>query len=229
MTTYMEIVNKVIKRTNEVQLDSSTFDTVIGVQAVVKDAVIDTMDKIYQKKYKWPFLASSKTEVLTIGDQEYTWPADMLSVDWHSFQIQKDDILNVKSTYLEAIEREQWYRYWRDADVDSGTDGLRMPEKVFSNHGNGFALTPRPEKAYTVKYNYFRNAVRPVAFDDVLDIPQEYEYLLVQGALVHMYTFYDNNDRSQLAEKRFDEGLEDMVMVLIGNNFEHVYAGQVNY
>lgn len=229
MTTYIDIVNKVIKRTNEVQLDASNFATVIGVQAVVKDAVIDTLDKIYQKKYKWPFLATTKTEVMTIGDQEYPWPADLLSVDWHSFQLQKDDVLNVKSKYLEAIEREEWFRRYRDDDMDSGAVGLRQPDFVFSNHGNGFAVTPRPERAYTVKYNYFRNADRPVNHDDVLDIPQEYEYLLVQGALIHMYTFYDNNERSQLAETRFDAGLDDMVMTLIGNNFEHVYAGQVNY
>ena len=41
MTTYMEIVNKVIKRTNEVQTDATNFANVIGVQAAIKDSVIE--------------------------------------------------------------------------------------------------------------------------------------------------------------------------------------------
>lgn len=228
MTTYMEIVNKVIKRTNEVQTDATNFASVIGVQAAIKDSVIDSLDKIYQKKYKWPFLATEHTQVLTPGVQTYDWEEDFLSADWTSFYIQKSQPLNVSTHNLEFIEREEWYRYYRSTDLNYDSPEGNMPRFVFSGHMDGYGVSPRPDRAYTLRYNYFRNPERPVLFDDVIDLPTEYEYLLIQGGLMHMYLFYDNNERSAIAEKRFDDGLKDMTQVLIGNNLDHVYAGVVN-
>lgn len=227
MTTYMEIVNKVIKRINEVEVDETTFSDVIGVQATVKDAVIDTLDRIIQKKWKWPFLATDTSVVLTPGDQEYPWPEDFLSVDWNSFQMQKDTNLNVAARHLDVIEREEWYRLFRDDDKNSLPLGLRQPVYVFSNHGKGWGITPCPDKAYTINYRYFMNPARPSEWDDELIIPKEYEYLIVHGALAHMYTFLDNNERATIQQQMFDDGLDDMVKTLIGNNFEHAYSGMI--
>lgn len=228
MTTYIEIVNKLCRRLNEVEIPEDQFDSVIGVQAMLKDGIIDTLDMIFQTKYKWPFLATEATVVMTPSDQEYAWPADFLSVDWKSFRMVKDDVLGVRNKTLKFLNREEWYAYYRDDDYDSNPSGRNLPEFVFNNHGLGWGISPNPDRAYTINYKYFRQAVRPEAATDVIDLPQEYEYLLIQGGLMHGYLFLDNNERSTIAEKRRDDALRDMSNTLLGNQAEHMYAGTVN-
>lgn len=229
MTTYMDFCNTIVRRTGEVQMDETNFATVRGVQAVIKDAVIDGLNKIFQTKYKWPFNAVTATQVLAIGDQEYDWPERFQSVDWRSFQIQKDTVLNINSKHLPAIEREEWYDRFRDDDFDAGAAGRNIPRYVFSNHGEGWGVTPSPERAYTIKFKYWQNPILPILFSDVLPIPAEFEPVLTQNCLMHMYLFLDNNERSTIAETRFEKGLKDMVITLLGNNWEHTYDGRVHF
>lgn len=228
MTTYLEMVNKLIRRVNEVELDSSNFASARGVHGAIKDGIVDTLDKIYQRKYKWPFLAVLQTQVLTAGDQQYSWPADFLSVDWNSFQLQKDETLNVASKTLKVLQREEWYRYRRDGDTDSLPDGRNIPVYVFSDQGLGWGVTPNPERAYTIKYTYYKNPVRPTLYSDEILLPKEYEFVVMAGALYHMYLFYDNNERATIAKEERDVGIADMVNSLLANNMEHMYAGVVN-
>lgn len=227
MTTYLEIVNKLVRRVNEVEVLEDQFASVIGVQAFIKDGIIDTLDMIFQHKYKWPFLAVQQTQVLTIGDQQYPWPTDFLSVDWNSFQVLKDPALGINDKALKPIQREEWYSLYRDQDFDAGSDGRNIPQFVFSDHGFGWGLTPSPDKAYTINYKYFKNPVRPVLATDVIALPQEYEYLLMHGGLQLAYLFYDNNERSEISKKNKEEGFADMVNTLLGNNMEHMYDGRV--
>ena len=229
MTTYIEIVNKLCRRVNEVQVLDDQFDSVIGVQAMLKDGIIDTLDQIFQHKYKWPFLAVEATQVLTISDQQYPWPDDFLAVDWKSFRLVKDDVLGVRNRHLRNINREEWYSYYRDDDYDSNPSGRNLPEFVFNDHGSGLCISPNPNQSYTINYKYFRKSVRPEIFSDIIDLPKEYEYLLIQGGLMHAYLFYDNNERSQIAEKRRDDGIADMANTLLGNQAEHMYAGVVDH
>ncbi len=229
--TFLQIVNNVLIKINETQLTDSNFAGVIGVHAMVKLGVLDTILKINQvESGRWPFYAVEQTSPLVPGEQEYAWADNFASVDWKSFQIQKDDAAGYKTRFLTPIEREQWYRYMRDTDynVTPTSTGLRMPEYVFSAHGYGFGVSPSPDKAYNLKYRYFKNPVVPELSTDELPIPPQYNYVLHLGGLVEAYRFFDNTERSQSTLVDRDAGIKDMTRVLIGNNFEHVYAGQIN-
>lgn len=228
-TTYLSIVNSILIKINEVQLTASTFNSALGVHAMVKEGVIDTINKINQtENVKWPFYAVEQTVPLVAGTQEYAWPSNFASVDWKSFQIQKDDTLGIRNSFLTAIEREQWYRYLRDNDYDARPNGIRIPELVFSTHGNGFGISPSPDRDYTLKYRYFKNPVVPTLSTDEIPTPAQFDYVIKAGGLYQAYLFYDNNERSQIAMTDRDQGIKDMVRVMIGNNFEHVYAGVVD-
>lgn len=228
-TTYLQAVNNVLIRINEVQLTSANFNSVIGVHAMVKTGVINAIDKINQtESVKWPFYAVEQTVTLVAGTQEYAWPDNFQSVDWKSFQIQKDDTIGNRNKFLTSIEREQWYRYLRDSDYDARPDGLNIPDYVFSTHGRGFGLSPSPKEAYTLKYRYFKNPVRPTLYSDEVPTPPEFDYVLEAGGLYQAYIFYDNNERATLMKQDRDDGIKDMVRVLIGNNFENVYSGVLN-
>lgn len=227
MATYIELVNKLCRRVNEVQIPEDQFDTVIGVHAMIKDGIIDSLDQIYQNKYKWPWLATQATQVLAVADQEYDWPADFLSVNWKSFRMVKDDVLGVRNKALVHINEEEWYEYYRDDDYDANPSGRNLPEFVFNNHGMGWGISPSPDRAYTINYKYFRNVPRPSAATDEIILPPEYEYVLMHGGLMWAYLFYDNNERSQMEEARRDGAIKDMVTTFLANHSEHMYTGVV--
>lgn len=230
MTTYLQMVNKLCRKVNEVELDATEFAAARGVQAVLKDGVIDTISMINQRKWKWPFNAVEATITLVPASVEYSWPDDYQSVDWNSFMLQKDPLLVTSSNQnLQVIEREEWYRYYRNDDTNALPEGKNLPRYVFSTHGNGFGITPAPKEAYTLRFRYFRNPPLPVNADDLIFIPKEYEYLVAAGGLYHAYLFLDNNERAALCQQERDQALKDMVLNLIGNNFEHVYDGRVNF
>lgn len=223
-TTYLELTNRVLRRLNEVELTSSNFASVKGIHAAAKDAVLDTVRKINNKKFKWPFNAysTSGSQVLTVGQETYAWPSQFLSVDWNSFQIVKDDALSVSHKNLKFLTREEWYKSHRDTDMDTETDGRGLPYYVFQAQNNKWGVTPSPDEAYTVQFDYWVNPSDLSAHGDICLIPSEFDYVITAGALYHMYLFHDNTERTQLSKQALDDGISDMVNRYLGEN--HVYA-----
>ena len=90
-TTFIDLTNKVLRRLNEVELTSSDFSSASGVQALAKDSVRDAIAKVNQAEFEWPFKSAEHTQVMAVGQEEYTWPTFFKVAEWNSFQIQKDD------------------------------------------------------------------------------------------------------------------------------------------
>jgi len=86
-TSYINLCNMTLRRLNEVEIDQSDFSSVRGVQALVKDAVKNSIARINQSEFSWPFNYSSYTQVLSAGQEEYSWQSDHKIADWNSFQI----------------------------------------------------------------------------------------------------------------------------------------------
>lgn len=250
MATYISMVNKLLRKVNEVEVTEAQFLDVIGVTATAKDAIIDALDKIYNKKHKWPFMAVLEDVTLTQNGIQYPFPEDMLSVDWNSFTCMPYQGL-YKGEWLRPINTQEYYRYYQTEDlnwiVNNGGQGQGSPRYVVSSEmknfftnqkGQNFVISPPPNRLktfpdsigdedYRITYRYYRKPTRPVQALDELDIPEEWEYVLFARALWHMYLFYDNNDRATLADADFQEGYKDMVTTLLTNNEHHVYTGQV--
>ena len=64
-TTYITLVNDVLRRLNEVTLDiaGDGFDSVRNVQALAKDAVNNSIRLILQDGQEWPFLKTTYTYI----------------------------------------------------------------------------------------------------------------------------------------------------------------------
>lgn len=227
-STYLELTNRVLRRLNEVELDASTFASALGIHAATKDAVLDTVRKMNAQKFEWPFNAAAGSQVLTIGEEVYTWPADLRIPDWESFYIEKDDSLAVNTHPLMQISKEEWYKQLRGRDFDADNDGRSIPDFVFETDSGGFGVTPSPLQAYTVKYQYFIKTITLSADSDVCTIPSEYDYVIVDGALAYMYTFLDNDERAALKEKDFRDGLNYMAYILIPKS-PRVRGTEVNF
>jgi hypothetical protein len=225
-TTYLNLTNRLLRRLNEVEISGSDFPSVRGIQATAKDAIQDTIREINHKKPIWPFNAQEHTQVLTVGQEEYQWPSDFNMVDWKSFQIQKDDTLGVSFKRLGYLETDEWYKNYRDIDYDSGTDGRGVPGLVTNNYDLGYAITPSPNQAYTLKYRYYKSPTDLSLFSDEATIPSKFDYVIMAGALYHLNLFKENAEGTQLMEKKFKEGISDMVNNLLPNHV-HVFDTRV--
>jgi hypothetical protein len=227
-TTYIDLCNKVLRRLNEVEIAPADFAGVRGVQALVKDATQSAVGRLNQMEFEWPFNASEHTQVLTTGREEYDFPADLKSVDWNSFQLQKDDSLGVSFTALKYIERDEWYKYHRDNDYQAENAGREVPLYVFPAHGEGFGITPSPDKAYSVRFRYFRNFTDLSASDDLSRVPTEFDTILIDGAMYYMYMFKDNPESASLSFQAFERGIKDMQSLYI-NQYQSVRDTRVNF
>lgn len=228
-STYISLTNNLIRRVNEVEIDESTFPSVRGIQAVAKDCIVDSIRGINQQRWQWPFHAVQHTQTLVVGQNEYSWPSDFKSVDWESFQIKKDDAVEQgNNKHLEPLNRADWYTYYRDIDNDNDPNGLRTPDFVFRAHGNGFGVTPTPEKAYTIQFRYFKNPATLVNATDTTTIPEEYNNIIIWGGLYHMNLFRENPDGANLAKSAYDSGIGDMYNILIENLAESLVDTRVN-
>lgn len=227
-STYMDLTNRLLRRVNDVEIGEADFPSVRGVQAAAKDCILDTIREINNSRIDWPFNAVEHTQVLGIGTEEYAWPAQFTAADWNSFQIQKDDVLNINHQQLKPINREEWYHLFRDLDYDSETDGKNVPCYVFPSHGQGWGVSPSPNQEYTIKYRYYKNPTDLSAFDDETTIPSKFDYVIINGALMSMNLFKENSDGVQIAKSRFESGIKDMVNLYLPNP-TYVYDSRVNF
>jgi hypothetical protein len=217
-TSYIDLCNQTLRRLNEVEIAEADFGSVRGVQALVKDAVKAAVAKINQAEFGWPFNAAEETDTLVVGQTEYVWPQYFKVADWNSFQIQANDNLGVGYKTLKVIEQDEWYADHRDADYTAGVTGRDMPEFIFPSHGNGYGVSPSPNKAYTIKFRYFMNYSDITNATDVTRIPESYDTVLIDGALYHLYMFKDNMESAQAAFIAFEKGIKDLQTLYINNN-----------
>ncbi len=225
-STYMDLTNRVLRRLNEVEITQSDFPSARGIQGLAKDCVLDTVRKINTSKIDWPFNAVEHTEVLVVGTEEYAWPTNFTAADWNSFQVQKDDTLNINHKSLKVISREQWYEKLRDRDYDSETDGKSIPDYCFPSHGQGWGVSPSPDELYTIKYRYYKNPDDLELYDDEVTIPNKFDHVITLGALFQMNLFKENPDGVQFAKKDFEDGLKDMSNTFLPNPI-YVYSGML--
>lgn len=225
-TTYLDLTNQLLRRLNEVTIDEADFPSVRGVQAMAKDVINASIQLINLTEFEWPFNAGSGTQVLTVGQELYSFPLDYKVAKWDSFYIENDTGLGTQGGPLRFISLDEYNMYRRTTDALSGTDGIEEPRYVFPAHGGGFGVTPSPNQAYTLKYEYFKRQDPLSLYDDESNIPTNYDEAIIQGALYHFYMFRDNREQAADAEKMYKMWLGRMRTVLI-NNEDQVRSGLV--
>jgi len=227
-TTFIDLTNKVLRRLNEVELTSSDFSSASGVQALAKDSVRDAIAKVNQAEFEWPFNSAEHTQVMAVGQEEYTWPTFFKVAEWNSFQIQKDDSIGSDYKSLQFIERDVWYRDYRDQDDSAGTSGTSIPDFVFPSHGNGYGVSPSPDKAYTVQFRYYLTHTGLDLYSDTSRIPTNHDAVVIDGALFYMYLFKDNMEAAQISAGSFQQGIKEMQSIHI-NKYESVRDRRVRF
>jgi len=213
MATYVTLVNELLRRMNEVTLDTAGdgFDTVRNVQALAKDAVNSSIRLILQDGQEWPFLKTTFTQTLSVGTRQYAFPADYSSTDWDTFYLKKLSSENNSPMPLSTISYEQYIQNVRPSD-DTGdqVNGDGPPALVYQTLGNSFGVSPIPDAAYEIEYVYWRFPTDLTAFNDVAIIPDRFKHVVIDGAMMFMMRFRSNEQSAAMHQNNFEDGIKTM-------------------
>jgi hypothetical protein len=214
-STYLQLTNKLLRRLNEVEIDTADFTGARNVQALAKDAVNASIREIISYVQQWPFLLTVEEQTLTAGTQEYSFPSDMHVVDWDSFFLKKDAAIDTNAKELNVISYDEYQSRHRASDANMVSTSYAQPERIYRTQQSKFGVSPPPDKAYTVQYTYFSFPTDLSTATDTTIIPPRFEHVLIEGAMVFMMRFRSNDSAVAYHLKKFQEGLEFMRRVLL--------------
>ncbi len=215
MATYLSLTNELLRRINEVEMDSTTFETARNIQALAKDAINASVRELLNQGQEWPFLLITYPQTATIGTAEYSFPADCSSVDWDSFYVkQLGDQTNVPQK-LEPIPYSEFLRHYRGRDDSGGEAAREAPRRVYMTQESKFGLTPPPDKAYVIEYKYWQFPSDMSTYSSTCVIPDRFKGVVIDGGMMFLMMFRSNEQSAGIHKEKFDNGIRTMRRLLM--------------
>ena len=224
--TYLDITNEVLARFNEVTLTSSGFTSARGFQIQCKNAVNDSINFLNQREFNWPFNHATGSTVLVAGTTRYSIPSTAKTVDYETFRIVKNAALATDGGSVSVLDYKEYVDRFISQEDDATVIG-GIPRRVVRTPDNNFLLYPYPDKAYTIKFEYYNLPVVMTAVSHVPTVPEAYRQVIVDGATAFGYQYRGEADHYQLNFARYEKGIDQMRTLLI-NPFAYVRSTVVN-
>jgi len=217
--TYLDVTNEVLARFNEVELTSANFANARGFQIQCKNAVNAAIRHINQKEYSWPFNHQEAEVTLVAGQTRYDLPATTKLIDYDTFRLVRDDSLANDGRSLIFLDYKEYIdKYVEQEDRDNVGS---IPTHVFRDPSNKYGLYPYPDKAYSIKFDYYEYPTSLSAATDVPSIPERFRHVIVDGAVMFGFQYRGETQQYQLNLDRFEEGIKNMQSVL-SNRHDYV-------
>ncbi len=215
---FLGLVNEVNKRVNEVVLTTSNFATVKGFYAHAQDAVNASIRDINQHEYNWPFNHVEQEDTLSADVSRYPFPYDTKLVNFNTFRIKENTTLGNATEKLGIITYEEYLESYVEQEYNS-TARQGVPRLVAHGPALEYIVTPEPDKAYSIIYEYYRVPVDLELHDDVPTIPERFKHIIVDGAMHYAYLFRGNTQDALVAKEKFEEGIKNMRSTLINRTY----------
>lgn len=215
---YLDITNKVLEEFNEVTLTSSNFGTASGFYNQTKTAVNAALRDIYHPNNEWPFLSQVAEPTLVIGDTRYAVESNASVIDWESFLIKGDSLLNIRTQLLKKISYDFYLQRYVQQEYEENASSRGIPRYVFRTPEGGFGVTPVPDQEYELRYDYFYSPVDLSSYDDVPVVPEAFRSVIKDGALYYCYMFRSNEQAANIALDKFKAGIKMMRITLMNTN-----------
>ena len=211
---FLGLVNAVNRRLNEVELTSSNFASAIGFYSQAKDAVNVAIRYINQSEYFWSFNHNTQETTLVANTSRYAFPTDAKIINYNSFRIKENTTLGNSTTRLTEIVYEDYLDRYVQQEYSSST-GQGLPKQVAQAPDLKFIMTPEPDKAYELVYEYYSFPTDLSARTDTPTIPERFQHVIVDGAMHYGYLFRGNTQDAMVMKQKFDEGIKYMRSQLI--------------
>lgn len=223
---FLTLVNQVNRRFNEVELTSSNFATAKGFYGNAKDSVNAAIRDIVQSHFEWSFLHASKEETMVAGTTRYALPATASSVDYNSFRVKKNDTLGNATTKLNVMTYEEYLKRFVDQEYTTDTGSRGLPLFVVQAPSSEYLVSPAPDQAYTVVFEYYTIPSDLEAYDDAPTIPERFRHVIVDGAMYHAYMFRGNEQSAAISKQKLDEGIKRMRTILM-NRYAYMTSSYI--
>ena len=210
---FLGLTNEVLARMNEVVLTATNFTAARGYQIQCQNAVNDAINYINQREFGWPFSHSTQTETLVASQTRYTVPTGTQHVDYETFRISKDNTLGVDATTLRGLDYKEYVDKYIGQETSSGVGGV--PNFVFRTPDNNYGLYPYPDKAFTLKYEFYSRPTALAAATDVPTVPEQFRQVIADGATAYAYQYRGEAQQYGLNFTRFEEGIKHMQSILL--------------
>ena len=212
---YLELVNEVNRKLNEVELTSANFAAAKGFYANIKDSINASVRDINQSHYEWPFNHITADETLTAGVTRYGFPTDASTIDFESFRLKENATFGNPTTRLGSLSYDDYLTNYIDQEYATDASKQNIPRMVFQSPSQEFGIVPAPNQAYEVVYEYYRVPGDLESATDVPSIPERFRHVIIDGAMYHAYMFRSNEQAANLAKSKFEEGLKRMRTILV--------------
>jgi hypothetical protein len=209
MYNYLELVNDVNRRLNEVPLTSSNFASATGYYADVKGYVNSALNRINREEFEWPFNHHTFTQTMTVNQSKYPYQSDAKSVAFDTFRLKGDDTLNVTSKKLRIMDYEEYLNTYSDYEFNPA-DYADSPQYIIRNRDLSFTIAPPPDQLYEVVYEYYKLPIDLTDWDDVPTVPEQFRWVILEGAMYHAYMFRGAIEEAAVSNQLFQAGLKDM-------------------
>lgn len=220
--TFLDLVNDLAQRTNQVELTSNNFSSTTGVYSNMKQAVNASIQFINQDAFQWPFNFVSQETTLTAGTARYSYESNAKWVDFNSFRIKRDDTLGNTTQRLRMLDYEVYLDRHVDDEYNTSSTGIRaIPRTISQTPNQEFTLNPVPDKAYVLEYEYYTKAVDLSAATDSPTLPDDFRHVIVDGAMYYSHLFMSDYEAADRAFSKFERGIKNM-RKNYSNRYEYV-------
>lgn len=216
--TFLELTNAILGRFNEVPLTSATFSSAGAAYVAYKESINAALNEIYTEQAEWPFLRIKASQTLVPYQTRYEFPDTYKVADIESFRLRHSTALSATGTHLNVISYDEYLQKFSAQEYTDNDTDIGVPRNVFYGASLEFGITPKPDKAYVVDYEYISQPLPLVLPGDACMIPDAYTYTILSGAEYYAHTFRDNLEAASRSEERFKKGIKDMRKVLINRN-----------
>jgi virulence-associated protein VapD len=233
---FLDLVNHVNHRLNEVPLTESNFASAGGFYSTAKNAVNNAIRDINTREYQWPFNHRTGTfyaetdgrvryplvESATVVDMD-TFRIRTTFGDFHPDDFHPDDfyITDTESSrlqWLSPITYDKYVAYYShyEYNISSAT----RPRFVFLTQDRQIGIAPSADLQYLVEYEYWVRPSALVAYNDVPTIPEDFKYVIEAGSMYYAYFFRERTQDAVLMRDEFKEGIKDLRNVYINNHVQ---------
>ena len=222
MATYITLVNQLLRRINETELDTTGdgFGTVRNLQALSKDAINSSIREILQVSQEWPFILVTNTQTLTVGSGSYSFPADFSKVDWDTFYIKRHVTALNEPMRLPVISYTEYLKTYRPLEDTGGETARTVPQRIYQTQEGKFGITPLPNNTYEIEYRYWLFPADLSAFDDTCVVPDRFNTVVIDGAMMYIMRFRSNDQSGQIHEQKFKDGINNMRRLLLDSHLQ---------
>lgn len=207
--TRAQIKNRVKRR---LDIEDEAFIQETELNEYVEEAIDFCEAEIHKFECEDTYFEKVDDFPLTSGTQDYALPSDI-----YANKIRRLVHNEVNDVYtISRLRSKHRYEDAQDMELHPYSDEDHLRYMVFSNGSDGYPFIrfyPSVSRNHSVKIFYIRNAVKPSADTDEVDIPEFYNYI-VQYCVVECLKKELGNPRLGLEIAKLNELKEQMTSTL---------------